>query len=251
MTLHVSNTGNGPHLSLLHGWGLHGGIWQDTIDDLKEKWTVTVVDLPGHGKSDMRLDTYTLQTLAAEVAQVLPQPTTLLGWSLGGMIAMQIAADFPERITKLVLVATTPQFFKSIDWPYAVEPQILEVFANNLKQDFHSTVKHFLALQVLGSSDERNTLNKLQRLAFSRGTPDPRALESCLVILSQVNMRQLAKKLVCPTLLINGLINFYKIYRGQHNNGIKCTGIFTFTTKCTFFGVYHRNRYVYRKPGCF
>lgn len=189
---------------MLHGWGLHGGIWQDTVDDLKEKWTVTVVDLPGHGKSDMRHEAYTLQTLAAEVAQVLPQPTMLLGWSLGGMIAMQIAADFPERITRLVLVASTPQFVKSSDWPNAVEPQILEVFATNLQQDFHSTVKHFLALQVLGSSDERNTLGKLQRLTFSRGVPDTRALQTGLGILSQTNLRQQLQKLVCPTLIIYG-----------------------------------------------
>ena len=102
MTLYVKTAGQGSHLALLHGWGLHGGIWQETIDDFKEKWTVTAVDLPGHGNSDMCLYDYTLQNIAAEVAEKLPQPAVLLGWSLGGMIAMQIAAEYPERITKLI-----------------------------------------------------------------------------------------------------------------------------------------------------
>lgn len=196
--------GNGPHLTLLHGWGLHGGIWQDIVDDLKEKWCVTVIDLPGHGTSGMPQGDYTLPTLCDEIAQALPQPTVLTGWSLGGMIAMNLAADYPERISRLILVASTPQFTRSEDWPHAMDPQILDVFANNLKQDFQFTIKHFLALQVLGSSDERNTLRQLQRLAFSRGEPDPRALEGGLTILLRENIRQRLPDITCPTLLIYG-----------------------------------------------
>ena len=196
--------GKGPHITLLHGWGLHGGIWQEIVDNLREQWCVTVIDLPGHGTSSMPNGEYNLQTLTTEIVQTLPQQTVMIGWSLGGMIAMQLAADYPERISRLVLVASTPQFTRSADWPHAMDPQILDVFANNLKQDFQSTVKHFLALQVLGSSDERNTLRQLQVLAFSRGAPDPRALEGGLTILLKENIRQRLANITCPTLLIYG-----------------------------------------------
>jgi len=204
VTLHVATNGNGPHITLLHGWGLHGGIWQDIVDEIGKNWRVTVVDLPGHGASEMPKGGYTLQTLTAQVANILPQPTVLVGWSLGGMIAMQLAADYPDRIARLILVASTPQFTKGKDWSHAMDPQLLEVFANNLMQDFDSTVKHFLALQVLGSSDERNTLRQLQRMAFSQGKPDPRALQGGLAILSQENIRHCLSKITCPTLLIYG-----------------------------------------------
>jgi len=204
VSLYLESEGNGPHITLLHGWALHGGIWQDIADSLKDNWRVTVIDLPGHGASDMPEGDYNLQTLTAEVAQVLPQPTVLIGWSLGGMVAMQLAADYPERITRLILVASTPQFTKGKDWPHAMDPQILDVFANNLMQDYHSTVKHFLALQVYGSSDERKTLRQLQRLAFSRGDPHPRALQGGLTILARQNIRQRLSDITCPTLLIYG-----------------------------------------------
>lgn len=204
MTLHVVTDGKGPNLTLLHGWGLHGGIWQDTVDALKNNWRVTVIDLPGHGASGMPEGDYTLPTLTAEIVQALPHPTVLIGWSLGGMIAMQLAANYQERVAKLILIASTPQFTKGKDWPHAMDPQILDGFASNLRQDYQSTVKQFLALQVLGSDDERKSLRELQRLAFSRHEPDPRALQGGLAILSQENIRQQMANIICPTLLIYG-----------------------------------------------
>ena len=204
MTLHVQTTGNGPHLTLVHGWGLHGGIWQDLVDDLSENWRVTVIDLPGHGMSAMPEDAFTLETLTAEIARVVPQSSALLGWSLGGMISMQLAASHPDRISKLILVASTPQFVRSQDWPHAMDSQVLDAFAEHLTRDFHSTVQQFLTLQVYGSEDERNTLRQLQRLAFSRNTPDPQALQGGLIILAQGNIRPLLAKITCPALLIYG-----------------------------------------------
>jgi pimeloyl-[acyl-carrier protein] methyl ester esterase len=204
MNMHVSTIGDGPDLALLHGWGLHGGIWQDVVDDLKDKWRISIIDLPGHGDSDMPPGDFTLQTLATEIARALPPSTSLIGWSLGGMVAMQLAADFPQQVERLILVASTPQFVKTGDWPHAIDPQILKVFADNLGSDYRSTIKHFLALQVLGSDDERNTLRRLQQLAFSRDAPDPHALKDGLAILLQENIRQRLPDIKCPTLFVYG-----------------------------------------------
>lgn len=204
MTLHIQTTGNGPPLALLHGWGLHGGIWQDIVDELSHHWRVTVIDLPGHGMSTMPESDFTLETLTREIAQVLDQPTALLGWSLGGMIAMQFAATHPDHVSKLILVASTPQFVRTNDWPHAMDPQVLDVFAKHLTQDFQGTVQQFLALQAHGSEDERTTLRQLRKLAFSRNAPDPRALQAGLSILGQSNIRPLLTKVTCPALLIYG-----------------------------------------------
>ena len=46
--LKVDVYGSGPDLVLLHGWGMHGGLWSDWADELGEWFRVTVVDLPGH-----------------------------------------------------------------------------------------------------------------------------------------------------------------------------------------------------------
>jgi len=49
--LHVETFGSGPDLVLLHGWGMHGGVWGDFALRLAERYRVHVIDLPGHGFS--------------------------------------------------------------------------------------------------------------------------------------------------------------------------------------------------------
>ncbi|HRA24442.1 MAG TPA: alpha/beta fold hydrolase, partial [Usitatibacteraceae bacterium] len=51
MALHVELAGQGPDLVLLHGWGLHGGVWQGLARELAPAFRLHLVDLPGHGHS--------------------------------------------------------------------------------------------------------------------------------------------------------------------------------------------------------
>ena len=51
MTLFARTGGQGPSLVLLHGWGLHGGVWAPVREALERRFTVTAIDLPGHGFS--------------------------------------------------------------------------------------------------------------------------------------------------------------------------------------------------------
>lgn len=48
--LYCQSWGSGPDLVLLHGWGMHGGVWDDTVEAFIDDWRVTVIDLPGHGR---------------------------------------------------------------------------------------------------------------------------------------------------------------------------------------------------------
>ncbi len=49
--LHVEVTGQGEPLVMLHGWGMHGGLWSGAAEQLSQHFTVMAVDLPGHGYS--------------------------------------------------------------------------------------------------------------------------------------------------------------------------------------------------------
>jgi len=51
MSLHVDVVGNGPPLVLLHGWAMHGGVFAPLVARLRDRFTLHVVDLPGHGLS--------------------------------------------------------------------------------------------------------------------------------------------------------------------------------------------------------
>ena len=51
MALHIEIVGDGPPLVLLHGWGLHGGVFAPLVDRLSDRFRMHLVDLPGHGYS--------------------------------------------------------------------------------------------------------------------------------------------------------------------------------------------------------
>ncbi|HEY0722138.1 MAG TPA: alpha/beta fold hydrolase, partial [Gammaproteobacteria bacterium] len=58
--LHIEVRGTGPDLVLLHGWGLHGGLFRSLADRLAPHFRLHLVDLPGHGRSVMPEGDYTL-----------------------------------------------------------------------------------------------------------------------------------------------------------------------------------------------
>ena len=120
MNLHVTSIGQGPRLVLLHGWALNSHVWDDVVPRLASEFTLDCIDLPGHGSSPWQPGIHDLESLAAAVAPHLDAQCNLLGWSLGAMVALELALAHPARIEKLVLVASTPKFVASDDWPSAM-----------------------------------------------------------------------------------------------------------------------------------
>lgn len=190
-------------LVLLHGWGMHGGIWAGVAERLAEHFTVHAVDLPGYGE-EAAVSPYGLEQLAASLARRFPGPVRVCGWSLGGMVAQRWAVDFPEQVKRLVLVASTPRFVSGGDWEHGVEPPLLEAFAAGLEGDYEGTLKRFLSLQAKGDEDVREVTRALRTSLFERGRPEAAALRGGLGILRDGDLRRDAGRIACPTLLVHG-----------------------------------------------
>lgn len=197
MSLCIHATGQGPALVLLHGWGLHSGIWAGVVDALAVRFRVICVDLPGHGCS-AGLDRYDLGALAAAVTETVPPQADWLGWSLGGMVALQAALAYPARIRRLGLVATNLRFVAEPDWPHGVASPVLESFAHDLEQDYDRTLTRFLALQNKGGPGAREALRRV-RDSMRDARPDTAALHGGLDILRQSDFRERLDALSCPT----------------------------------------------------
>src|SRR5262245_49615200 len=148
MSLHVTTAGRGPRLVLLHGWALNSHVWDTLVPRLAERFTVTCVDLPGHGASSWPPEFHDLESLGRALDPVVAAPCALLGWSLGALAALELASRWPRRIGALITVAGTARFLQGADWPHGVEPRVLDEFATHLKVDFATTVREFPALQV-------------------------------------------------------------------------------------------------------
>jgi pimeloyl-ACP methyl ester carboxylesterase len=102
--------GEGPVLLLIHGMGGTYENWGTVMEPLARRHTVIAPDLPGHGSSAPGAGDYSLGTLAAALRDLLlalgHERATLVGHSLGGGIAMQLAYQFPEVTERLVLVSS-------------------------------------------------------------------------------------------------------------------------------------------------
>jgi len=102
-------TERGVPVLFLHGFGGDLGNWLFNLDAVAERHPVIAIDLPGHGQSDIRLPGTSLASLAALVAGLLDvldvERAHVVGHSLGGAIAAQLALDHPARVASLALVA--------------------------------------------------------------------------------------------------------------------------------------------------
>ena len=197
----MESCGAGENLVLLHGWGMHGGVWGGVKDQLARHFRLHIMDLPGYGQSPSCAP-YTLERLAEQVAVSLPERVHLCGWSLGGLVALETARRFPEKVAHLLLVASTPCFAQREDWRCAVAPETLRDFAASLENDYEGTLKRFLALQARGDEAAKAVLRTLRDSLFTRGRPAAEALRGGLEILAQTDLRG---QLPCPpTLLLHG-----------------------------------------------
>ncbi|HET9693976.1 MAG TPA: pimeloyl-ACP methyl ester esterase BioH [Steroidobacteraceae bacterium] len=200
---YVELRGTGPDLVLLHGWALHGGMWGPWLDRLETRFRLHLVDLPGHGRSPWPAGTRQLADLARAIAPVVPAGSVVLGWSLGGMVALELARLRPT-LAALVLIATTPCFLKRDDWAGGMEPAVLQGFAAGLAGNHRRTIANFLALQAWGDERATEALRSLRANLGTHGEPDPLALAAGLEILREADLREGLPRLGVPALVIAG-----------------------------------------------
>jgi pimeloyl-[acyl-carrier protein] methyl ester esterase len=201
--LHSETAGNGPDLVLLHGWGMHSGIWGEWLGYLRRCFRVTLVDLPGHGRSDLE-QCYDLNCWAEAVLAVAPARAWWVGWSLGGLVALAAAEQAPVRLRGLVLLAATPRFVAGGDWKSAVSAEVFRGFAQNLEDDSQRALARFLALQVRGAEQGSNTLRRLRSGLRSRPAADPQALRIGLDFLQWADLRRTMSELDLPLFWLLG-----------------------------------------------
>ena len=206
MTVHIETVGRGAPLILLHGWAMHSGLWTPLLSPLANRFQLHLVDLPGHGHSGA-VEPHTLDEITGAVARALDtvrSPLTLLGWSLGGAVALAWARAAPSRIARLILTGTTPCFVQRPDWPHAMASTTLHQFGDELRVSYRLTLQRFVSLQVQGSDQGRAVLAQLRAHLFARGEPSPDALAAALDVLASVDLRDQVGAIDLPVRLIAG-----------------------------------------------
>ncbi|MFZ4832518.1 pimeloyl-ACP methyl ester esterase BioH [Rouxiella sp. Mn2063] len=192
-------------LVLLHGWGLNAEVWRYTAERLAPHFRLHLVDLPGYGRSQ-GFPAMSLQQMADVVLDAAPARAIWLGWSLGGLVASQAALSAPERVSRLITVASSPCFAAREAWP-GIRPEVLQGFQQQLSEDFKRTVERFLALQTLGSDSARQDARHLKAIVLGQPLPTVEVLNGGLAILHDDDLRQAMCALSLPILRIYGALD--------------------------------------------
>ncbi len=111
--MHYEKIGEGQPVLFIHGLGSSSCDWEMQVPDFSKQYQVVTFDLRGHGQSQKPPGPYTMSLFAKDTAELIKSlgvaPVHIVGISLGGMIAFQLAVDYPESVKSLVIVNTGPE----------------------------------------------------------------------------------------------------------------------------------------------
>ena len=196
--------GRGEPLLMIHGWGVNSEIWISLVDELKFFASVYVVDLPGMGAS-ASISPYTLDNIVKEIKANFPiKKCNILGWSLGGQVAMNLAIRMPDFVEKLILMSTTPCFVEKKDWPYGVNKQFFLKFEMEAKQNLNNTLMKFYLIQTRDIDDSKKVMRFLKNTFIEIRDDNKSGMQSALNVLKETDLRNEVKKIDKPTLIITG-----------------------------------------------
>jgi pimeloyl-[acyl-carrier protein] methyl ester esterase len=170
-------------------------VFEVLVKQYKNQYKITLIDLPGHGKSQNVEGG--LEEWSAEIIKILPSNPILLGWSLGGLLAINIANQIP--IKTLILCASSPKFIQDKNWKFGIDENNFKQFSNTLNKNFSQGLKRFVTLQ----GGEKSQIKTLKQ-TLGEYPSNLFALEQGLKILLNSDLRAIFIKLKIPKIALLG-----------------------------------------------
>ena len=192
--------GGGAPLLLVQGLGYGRWSWEPLVPALAERYRVLWFDNRGIGDSDKPEGPYTARLMADDARQVLDEAGVerahVLGASLGGMIAQELAAGTPERVDKLVLCCTTPGGAATVPMPDVT----VELFAEAATLAPDVALRRFV-VNALGADPPEELVERLYALRLAN-PPDPAGWQAQAA--AGLTFAGVDAAITAPTLVLTG-----------------------------------------------
>lgn len=200
INLYYEANGEGQPLVFIHGLGSSGRDWELQVTEFSRRYKVITVDLRGHGRSDKPAGPYSMAMFAADTAGLLKalgvESAHVVGLSLGGGVAFQLAVDAPALVKTLVIVNSAPEMimrtFKdrlAIWQRFAIVrlmglPRMAEVLGKRLfPKTEHASLRATFA-ERFAQTDQRAYLDTMRALVGWSVTPRLGAIQCPTLVIA-------------------------------------------------------------------
>jgi 3-oxoadipate enol-lactonase len=210
--LYYESSGQGDPLLFIHGLGSSVRDWENQISYFAERYRVVVLDLRGHGKSDKPPGPYSSRLFADDITELIRSldiaPVHVVGLSLGGFIACQLAVDHIDLVRSLVVVNSVPDLPRDtfrdrlrITWTLSLRRLIVRFLGMR-------TLGRFLGKKLFPRMDQK----ELRQTFIERWAENDRqAYLSSLATVSGWDLEDRLGSITCPMCLISGEHDFFPL----------------------------------------
>lgn len=200
-------------LIFIHGWMASGAVFEQQLEGLSENYQVIAPDLRGFGESEKSQIDYTLDVYRADLHALIQElkleKSVIIGWSMGGAIVIDYAISFPDEISALILLDTTPIMAEVDDFPHIQPPRNADftelMFPENNTENYEKMIRDISkqtnreialnAVKNVGSADLRPVLSEISvPTAIMHGTND----KICFYSAARYMQKQIPKSIIIP-----------------------------------------------------
>lgn len=177
---------------LVHGWAATPAVWPPQLLPPQahvHPWTTP--------------DAALLQAQLRELYQRSGSPVHLIGWSTGGMLALEAAASCPEAVARLVLIGSTARFTQAADYDAGLPAAVVRQLSRRLQRDPGEALDSFYRL-MFAPAEDRWQEPFLAASAHWASRLAPAQLQAGLAYLAQQDLRPLLPRLTVPALILHG-----------------------------------------------
>jgi 3-oxoadipate enol-lactonase len=199
INLHYEMNGRGQSLLFIHGLGLSSQDWEFQVPVFSKAYKVVTFDLRGHGRSDKPPGPYSIQSFASDTAGLIKalgiESAHVVGWSLGGGIAFQLAIDFPALVKTLAIVNFGPVGFRNSP----EDKQVLDQRLETVREHGMRAMGETLSIALFPDAELASV-----RAAFVEryAENDPRAFIDANLAMVAWNVTDKIGSIQCPTLIV-------------------------------------------------
>ncbi|HTN53503.1 MAG TPA: alpha/beta fold hydrolase [Anaeromyxobacter sp.] len=205
--LAYTDQGGGLPLLLVHGWSASAAVFDGLSAQLAPGRRIVSLDLRGHGGSEAGVP-FALPDLAEDLATVAERldlrGAVLLGWSLGGQVALAALPALRSRLVGLALLSTTPRFTLGEGWPHGLPASVVEALAHRVRRDAPRAMARFF--EGCFAPGELDPAGRERADALRNAIPTPAAPAALagLAILAGTDLRGRLGEIALPTVVIHG-----------------------------------------------